>query len=192
MDILLPFKSGALNASMYAILIIIVPAILMAHTAITLKTPTRRKLLSSGGILILYCILIAPLLLALIDLVGDYEKEYESCQLNYIYQALSSPEESLSSLKKCSPQEEASVKELTDFKTLLVICSIMVNVVLISLGVNLIASASSMTEVRLSHDNIYEQIDKINTKIGDLSENIKILGLILGIPLLIVIIAIWV
>ncbi|MDW7551435.1 hypothetical protein HUZ36_15975 [Pseudoalteromonas sp. McH1-7] len=188
---LFPFESGALNAAMYAVFTVVIPALLMGHTSISLKTPTRNKLLINGGGLIIYCILIAPLLMTLLDTVGKYEKEYETCQLNYIYTKIANPNINTAQLKACEPIKESSEKELNDFKTMLVICSILVNVVLISLGVNLIASASSMSNERICQDNIHEQIDNLNEKINNLSSNIWLLALITGIPLIVVLIAVF-
>ena len=112
--------------------------------------------------------------------------------MNYIYTKLATAEVQAGKIQTCEPINKSSEKELSDFKTILLICSILVNVVLISLGVNLIASASSMSNERICQDNIHEQIDDLNDKLNNLSSNVWLLALITGIPLIIVLIVVFV
>lgn len=179
------FESVALNATMFVVLTIVIPAALMAHTAITLNNPTRSKLLLNGGWLIAYCLLVAPLLLAVLDTVGNYEGEYETCQLNYVYTKLSEPEAVTGNLPKCERRQESTNDELKDFKTFMVIISLFVNVVLLSLSVNLISSASTMSSERLCQDNIHSEIDNINSRIGNLASSVKVLTVVLVVPLVV-------
>ena len=65
------FESEALNLTTYIVLFLVIPLVLMGHTALTTKTPTRKKLLTNGGLLVLLSILIASLLLTLLDAVGE-------------------------------------------------------------------------------------------------------------------------
>ncbi|MGR5144155.1 hypothetical protein ACQKPX_21095 [Photobacterium sp. DNB23_23_1] len=179
------FESGALNATLFVVLTIVIPAALMAHTAITLNNPTRSKLLFNGGGLIAYCLLVAPLLLVVLDTIGNYEREYETCQLNYVYTKLSEPEAVTDSLPKCERRQESINDELKDFKTFMVIISLFVNVVLLSLSVNLISSASTMSSERMCQDNIHSEIDHLSSRIRNLASNVKVLTVVLVVLLVI-------
>jgi len=149
------------------------PLILMGHTALTTKTPTRKKLLTNGGVLILCCVLIASLLLTLLDTVGESKNSYQSCQINYIYNKLSNSDNNQDEPIKCEKYDLESTSELTDFKMFLVIIILIVNVVLLSFGINLISAASSMSHERICQDNIHNQIDTMKAEINKFLENIR-------------------
>lgn len=159
----------------------VIPLVLMGHTALATKTPTRKKLLTNGGLLILLCVLIASLLLTLLDTVGESENSYQSCQINYIYNKLSNSDDTQNEPIKCEKIDPGSTSELTDFKMFLVIVILIVNVVLLSFGVNLISAASSMSHERVCQDNIHSQIDIMNTEISKFLEKMRALKVFVGV-----------
>jgi len=175
------FESEALNFTTYFVLIMVIPLVLMGHTALTTKTPTRKKLLTSGGLLVLLCVLIASLLLSLLDTVGESENSYQSCQINYIYNKLSNTGDNQEEPIKCEKYDPKSTNELTDFKMFLVIVILIVNVVLLSFGINLISAASSMSNERICQDNLHNQIDIMNTEISKFLEKIRALKIFVGV-----------
>ena len=159
----------------------------MGHTALTTKTPTRKKLLTNGGMLVLLSVLTASLLLTILDEVGESENSYQSCQINYIYNTLSNSDNIQEEPTKCEKIKPESTNELTDFKILLVIVTLVVNVVMISFGVNLISAASSMSDERICQDNIYNQIDIMNTEISKLLERVRALWFFVGLFFILII-----
>lgn len=164
----------------------VIPLVLLGHTALTTKTPTRKKLLTNGGLLILLSVLIASLLLTLLDAVGESEKSHQTCQIDYIYKKLSNTGNNQEALIKCEKQDQKSTNELTDFKMFLVIAILIVNVVLLSFGINLISVASSMSNERICQDNIHNQIDIMNTEISKFLEKIRTLKIFVGVLFILV------
>lgn len=169
---------------MYGLFVLAFPSFLMTWVILSLKTPTRKKLLAFGALLIFCCLTVAPLLLSLLDRVGGYESQLETCKINFIYELLSNPQVELASLDKCDEIPSGNIDDLKSFKTLLVILTLLINVILVSLGVNLLAAASSMSDCRLSQENVYENIDGIKTNVSRIDQNLKSLWTVVGVLIL--------
>lgn len=182
------FESGFLNLATYFVIIMVFPLLLMGHTALTIKTPTRKKLLTNGGWLVLLSVLIASLLLTVLDAVGESENSYQSCQIDYIYNKLSNTENNQEEPIKCEKFDLGSASELSDFKMFLVLAILVVNVVSLSFGINLISTASSMSNERICQDNIHNQIDIMSAEIGKCLEKIMALKIFVAIFSILIII----
>ena len=157
----LPFQSGALNASFIAICILLVPFPLMVFSAIKMKFVTKNNLLLFGFGFALLSMLIAPLFTGLIDLIGSYETKLERCQAGYVYKKLAGVEIG----ESCEGLSESEARDLSGFKSFIIMASVIMTVMALSLGVNLLASAMSMSQERLALEELYNKVSEIKASV---------------------------
>lgn len=167
----LPFFDKYLNAYFFYICIFMVPFLLTIVSALKLKFATKSQLLLHGAALVVLSLLFAPLFSGTLDLISSYENKLERCYTEYVYKQSVGHEE----LTPCKDLSETQKKDLSNFKDFIIVISVFVSVIVLSLGVNLIASGISMSEDKLALEQLYKQVDEVKTSIEKQTNFLKIL-----------------
>ena len=167
----LPFFDKYLNAYFLYICIFMVPFLLTIVSALKLKFATKRQLFLHGAVFVVLSLLFAPLFSSTLDLISSYENKVERCYTEYIYKKSLSNED----LLPCKDLTETQKKDLSNFKDFIILVSVFVSVIVLSLGVNLIASGISMSEDKLALEQLYKQVNEVKASIEKQTSFLKVL-----------------
>ena len=180
----LPFFDKYLNAYFLYICIFMVPFLLTIVSALKLKFATKRQLFLHGAVFVVLSLLFAPLFSSTLDLISSYENKVERCYTEYIYKKSLSNED----LLPCKDLTETQKKDLSNFKDFIILVSVFVSVIVLSLGVNLIASGISMSEDKLALEQLYKQVNEVKASIENQTSFLKVL---VGVSILSLALTTW-
>lgn len=180
----LPFFDKYLNAYFLYICIFMVPFLLTIVSALKLKFATQRQLFLHGAVFVVLSLLFAPLFSSTLDLISSYENKVERCYTEYIYKKSLSNED----LLPCKDLTETQKKDLSNFKDFIILVSVFVSVIVLSLGVNLIASGISMSEDKLALEQLYKQVNEVKASIEKQTSFLKAL---VGVSILCLALTTW-
>ena len=180
----LPFFDKYLNADFLYICIFMVPFLLTIVSALKLKFATKRQLFLHGAVFVVLSLLFAPLFSSTLDLISSYENKVERCYTEYIYKKSLSNED----LLPCKDLTETQKKDLSNFKDFIILVSVFVSVIVLSLGVNLIASGISMSEDKLALEQLYKQVNEVKASIEKQTSFLKAL---VGVSILCLALTTW-
>lgn len=180
----LPFFDKYLNAYFLYICIFMVPFLLTIVSALKLKFATKRQLFLHGAVFVVLSLLFAPLFSSTLDLISSYENKVERCYTEYIYKKSLSNED----LLPCKDLTETQKKDLSNFKDFIILVSVFVSVIVLSLGVNLIASGISMSEDKLALEQLYKQVNEVKASIEKQTSFLKAL---VGVSILCLALTTW-
>lgn len=155
------FHDPALNAVVVLLCFMVLPFPLLFYAVVKMKFASKRNLLQYGSAFILLSLLFAPLFTGLLGIISGYENQLLECQTNYLYQLQFGH-----SSVPCTEMSTENKEDLNGFKNLAIILSVFVTVVILSLGVNLIASAIAMTHDNLLLKELSEQVSEISQAIN--------------------------
>ena len=161
-----------------------VPFLLTIVSALKLKFATKRQLFLHGAVFVVLSLLFAPLFSSTLDLISSYENKVERCYTEYIYKKSLSNED----LLPCKDLTETQKKDLSNFKDFIILVSVFVSVIVLSLGVNLIASGISMSEDKLALEQLYKQVNEVKASIEKQTSFLKAL---VGVSILCLALTTW-